>query len=163
MTDAARQHLQTVTNARAEAQTLGMEAGTLNQHVTDAAAKVTEALNTLAEKVGVIAAQADTTKTAVESACIAADEHTAKTQETGHETLNLVLAAQNNCNDASLATDSVTDFLGNLGAVVEHAKNEAINMVMGVLAQVTEFADGATNVDQHLGEAETHIRQTLGN
>lgn len=161
MSDAAHEHLQTVVSARAEAQTFHAAAEGLSEHVTTAAAGVTAAINTLAEAVAALAAQGDVTKTAVEATCIAADNHTAHTVATGHDTLEHVIAAQERCAEADTATEGSVDFVGNLHAVVEHAKTEAIDMVMGVIAQVTEFAGGVSSIDARLDQAETSIRNTI--
>lgn len=161
MTHAAQEHLHTVTTARAEAEALNGSAGHLTEHITAAAGAVTVAFNTLIEQVSALAGQVEAAKTAVEATCIAAEHHTAATTATGHDTLHLVLAAQEHCTSADRSADAITDTAEGFAAAAEHAKTEAVAAVMGVMAQVDTFTAATAVIGAELGEAETNIRQVI--
>lgn len=175
MSGAANEHLTTVTTAQSEAATLAGEMAAIPQHLTDATAAVTAAINTLIETLGSVAAQSDMATSAANNTVIAAEAHVSAAQahaataeavggavaDLAQQALVYAQNAQEQCLAASAKAESLTDFLGNLQAVAEHAKTEAVNMVMGILGQIEEAAENAPALVGVLSEAETHINNAL--
>jgi len=175
MSGAANDHLTTVTTAKAEAETLAGEMARIPEHLTDAAATITAAINTLIETLGAVGVQSDTVTTAANNTVTAAEAHVSAAQahaataeavgghvaDVAQQALSYAQEAQEQCVTASAKAQGITEFLGNLQAVAEHAKTEAVSMVMGILGQVTEAAEGAPQLAGALNEAETQINSAL--
>lgn len=175
MSGAANEHLTAVTTAQAQAETLTAAVAGLSETITAAAAQITSVINDLIEAFAAVGLQAEhahngVTQTvgAAEVHVEAAQVHVGTAQALGGEAaaqaermLVFAVNAQEQCQAASAHVANVKSFLETLQGATEVAKTEAVNTVMGVLAQVEEAAENTPLVQGALGEARTHIDQAL--
>lgn len=175
MSGAANEHLNTVTAAQAHAETLAAAVAGLPETITAAGAQISAIINGLTEAFAAVGLQAEHTQTAVTQTVGAAEVHVEAAQShigtaqalggeaAAHAERAFVFAvnAQEQCQAASAHVTNVKSFIETLQGATEVAKNEAVNTVMGVLAQVEEAAGSTPMVQGALGEAREQINQAL--
>lgn len=161
MSGAAQEHLNTVTNAISETETLRGEIRNIKPAIEEAAGAIVTVIDTLVEKIAVITAQADTVTTNTQQARSAAETHVGSITGSGHGTKAYADQAEEACQTADAHATALKDFLDTLLGAIKEAESTAAADLMRMIPEVETGTAGASVISERLEEAQAQINAAI--
>lgn len=161
MTDDAQTHRDQVNEAIGHVEMVAAAIAAYSEGVTDAIAKVTEALDALAEQAATAATAADNALAFTEKTKQTGEDYLESTARAGDGTIVLARASKDASELADATLRGVHDLISTVNGAVANTKDEATKMVLVCGSTVETITEGISATTGHLTEAKTNVEQAI--